>query len=118
VSTRYDRGGRLWAVCIAAAIWLSLAWTPSAAADSSPALAARAGRHGEPGWSPVIVATGEYRVTLRSLPIEHRPYRPLHIYGNTVRRMHHRGTALPWPGRSSRAGDRRRGFAPLGLREP
>ncbi|TWT66166.1 hypothetical protein [Allorhodopirellula solitaria] len=50
---------------------------------------------GEPGWSPVIVARGEYRQQIRSLPIQQRPYRPLHFYGNTVRRMHYRGTPAP-----------------------
>lgn len=51
----------------------------------------------EPGWSPVIIATGQYRKQIQSTPIEHRPYRPLHFYGNTIRRLHHRGTALPVP---------------------
>lgn len=49
----------------------------------------------EPGWSPVIVATGRYGEQIRSLPLERRPYRPLHFYGNTVRRLHYRGTPLP-----------------------
>jgi hypothetical protein len=52
---------------------------------------------GEPGWSPVIIATGDYRKEIESLPIEQRPYRPLHFYGNTVRRIHYRGTPLPIP---------------------
>jgi hypothetical protein len=51
----------------------------------------------EPGWLPVIIARGEQREQIQSLPIEDRPYRPLHFYGNTVRRMHHRGTPLPSP---------------------
>ena len=51
----------------------------------------------EPGWSPVIIATGEYGEKIRSMPLEKRPYRPFHIYGNTVRRMHHRGNPLPLP---------------------
>ena len=51
----------------------------------------------EPGWSPVIIARGEYRERLQATPIEYRPYRPLHIYGNTVRRQYHRGTPLPLP---------------------
>ena len=51
----------------------------------------------EPGWSPVIVATGSYRDQIKSMPIEQRPYRPLHFYGNTIRRMHYRGTPLPAP---------------------
>jgi hypothetical protein len=51
----------------------------------------------EPGWLPVVVARGEQREQIQSLPIEDRPYRPLHFYGNTVRRMHYRGTPLPSP---------------------
>lgn len=47
----------------------------------------------DPGWSPVIVATGSYRSQIRSMPIEQRPYRPLHFYGNTIRRRHYRGTS-------------------------
>ena len=51
----------------------------------------------EPGWSPVIIATGDYRKQIEATPIEQRPYRPLHVYGNTVRRMHYRGNPLPLP---------------------
>jgi hypothetical protein len=51
----------------------------------------------EPGWSPVIVATGAYRQQLEKTPIVRRPYRPFHFYGNTVRRMHYRGTPVPTP---------------------
>ncbi len=50
---------------------------------------------GEPGWSPVVVARGDYREQIKSLPMEQRPYRPLHFYGNTVRRMHYHGTPAP-----------------------
>ncbi len=46
----------------------------------------------ETGWSPVIIATGAYRQQIKSTPIEHRPNRPLHIYGNAVRRNHYRST--------------------------
>lgn len=49
----------------------------------------------QPGWSPNIVATGIQREQIRATPIEQRPYRPLHFYGNTVRRIHYRGTPLP-----------------------
>lgn len=49
----------------------------------------------EPGWAPFVIARGEERQIIRSLPIEQRPYRPLHFYGNTVRRMHYRGMPLP-----------------------
>lgn len=51
----------------------------------------------EPNWSPVIIATGEYRDQIKSMPIEQRPYRPLHFYGNTVRRNHYRGNPIPMP---------------------
>ncbi|KAA5545284.1 hypothetical protein FYK55_06405 [Roseiconus nitratireducens] len=37
------------------------------------------------GWSPVVVPTGPYRERIKSMPIEHRPGRPLHVYGNTIR---------------------------------
>lgn len=49
----------------------------------------------EPSWSGGVIVRGEEREKIRSLPIEERPYRPLHFYGNTVRRMHYRGTPLP-----------------------
>ncbi|TWU49599.1 hypothetical protein [Rubripirellula reticaptiva] len=51
----------------------------------------------EPGWSPVIIATGAYRQQIESTPIEFRPYRPLHFYGNAVRRNYYRGNAAPIP---------------------
>lgn len=51
----------------------------------------------EPGWSPVVIPTGEYREQIKSMPIEARPYRPLHFYGNTVRRNHYRGNPVVTP---------------------
>ena len=51
----------------------------------------------EPGWSPVVIATGEYRESIKSLPIEQRPYRPFHFYGNTIRRNHYRGNPMVMP---------------------
>ncbi|MDB4331633.1 hypothetical protein OAE79_00140 [Rhodopirellula sp.] len=42
------------------------------------------------GWSPVIIATGEYKQKIESTPIELRPNRPFHIYGNTLRRRYYR----------------------------
>ncbi|QDV58872.1 hypothetical protein Mal33_48970 [Rosistilla oblonga] len=39
------------------------------------------------GWSPVILPTGAYRSHIKAMPIQHRPGRPLHIYGNTVRML-------------------------------
>ncbi len=52
-------------------------------------------RSGEPGWLPVVVATGSLAEKIEATPIESRPYRPLHFYGNTVRRMHYRGNPFP-----------------------
>lgn len=49
----------------------------------------------QPGWSPNIIASSEQRQQIQATPIEQRPYRPLHFYGNTIRRMHYRGTPLP-----------------------
>ena len=53
--------------------------------------------NGEPGWTYGVVRTGNEREEIKSLPVTARPYRPLHFYGNTVRRLHYRGTALPAP---------------------
>lgn len=49
----------------------------------------------EPGWTNQVIAVGPLREEIESLPIEKRPYRPLHFYGNTVRRRHYRGLARP-----------------------
>lgn len=51
----------------------------------------------EPGWSPSVIALGAEREQIRSTDVLHRPYRPLHVYGNTVRRRYYRGTAVPRP---------------------
>ena len=49
----------------------------------------------QPGWSNRIIVTGPERAAVRSTPIEMRPYRPLHVYGNTVRRRHYHGGIMP-----------------------
>ncbi len=49
----------------------------------------------EPGWSPHVVLPNTKRDKIQSKEIIHRPYRPLHFYGNTVRRRYHRGVARP-----------------------
>jgi hypothetical protein len=51
----------------------------------------------EPGWSGRVIAFGEQRARIESTPIIYRSYRPLHFYGNTVRRRYYHGTALPLP---------------------
>lgn len=47
------------------------------------------------GFDPRIVTFGETRDQIQSTPITQRPYRPLHVYGNTVRRRHQRSYASP-----------------------
>jgi hypothetical protein len=42
------------------------------------------------GFDPRVIALGETREQIKSTPIEKRPYRPLHVYGNSVRRRHFR----------------------------
>ena len=44
----------------------------------------------EPGSSLPIIARGEERIAIKSQDIHDRPNRPLHVYGNTVRRRSHR----------------------------
>ncbi|MBM4023300.1 MAG: hypothetical protein FJ284_13890 [Planctomycetes bacterium] len=52
-----------------------------------PAVAEAAGGT---GFDPRIVTFGDARDEVKSTPITQRPYRPLHFYGNTVRRRHQR----------------------------
>lgn len=47
------------------------------------------------GFDPRIVAIGEARDEIKSKPIEQRPNRPLHVYGNTVRRRQTRAYSSP-----------------------
>jgi hypothetical protein len=43
-----------------------------------------------------IIAFGEQRRQIEATPILERPYRPLHFYGNTVRRRYYRnGGGMP-----------------------
>ncbi|MDX1924941.1 MAG: hypothetical protein SFV81_00405 [Pirellulaceae bacterium] len=43
------------------------------------------------GWDSTIILRGKERAAVKSMPIEKRPMRPLHIYGNTIRRIEYRG---------------------------
>ncbi|HBE71800.1 MAG TPA: hypothetical protein DDW52_26960 [Planctomycetaceae bacterium] len=51
----------------------------------------------EPGWTNRVIKVGQDRVVSDATNILVRPYRPLHFYGNTVRRMHYRGNPMPTP---------------------
>ena len=46
-------------------------------------------------FDPRVVTVGPAREQIKSTPITQRPYRPLHVYGNTVRRRHSRGSSGP-----------------------
>ncbi|NBU42177.1 MAG: hypothetical protein EBS51_15545 [Planctomycetia bacterium] len=66
------------------------------AAICPAALASAAGA----GFDPRVVTFGPAREQLQSTPITDRPYRPLHVYGNSVRRRHERAaTSRPSPSR-------------------
>jgi hypothetical protein len=45
------------------------------------------------GFDPRIVTFGDAREQIKSTPITQRPNRPLHVYGNTVRRRSQRAVA-------------------------
>ena len=57
-----------------------------------------------------IIARGAQRQQIEATPILQRPYRPLHFYGNTVRRRHYSGRAEP------ASGDRNRGASSVARR--
>lgn len=44
---------------------------------------------------PFVIARGSDRAAIESTPIEQRPNRPLHFYGNTVRRRYYREQGNP-----------------------
>jgi hypothetical protein len=51
----------------------------------------------EPGWTSRVLKLGPEREISEQMPILERPYRPLHFYGNAVRRNYYRGNPLPMP---------------------
>ncbi len=59
--------------------------------SQSPSVAA------EPDWYPYVFARGSDRVCIQNMPMHKRPYRPMHFYGNTIRRSYHRGYSAPLP---------------------
>lgn len=64
-------------------------------------------------FDPRIIAFGEERERIQNTPIEQRPNRPLHFYGNSVRRRNTRSVSRPSTSRSrsvrsaSQSGSRR-----------
>ena len=79
-------------ITVAAILTLGLIATPSVA--QTPLVIPVAPPQ-EPGWLGVIIARGDLREQIDATPILERPYRPLHIYGNTVRRSYYRGAPGP-----------------------
>ena len=73
---------------------VALGLSASGAVAQSPVILPVAA-HPEPGWVGVIIARGDLREQIESTPILDRPYRPLHVYGNTVRRNYYRGAPGP-----------------------
>ena len=63
---------------IAFSILASMSWLSSSSAAQ------------EPGWSGRVIVTGQARTQIQATPVVYRPNRPLHFYGNTVRRRHYR----------------------------
>jgi hypothetical protein len=49
----------------------------------------------ETGWSTAVNPLSPEAQQIRQQPLLERPNRPFHVYGNTVRRMHYRGSPLP-----------------------
>lgn len=76
------------AAVFAAAVTLSFAFAGSAAAEAAEASS---------GVSLKVITFGDERARLQSTPIEQRPYRPLHFYGNRVRRQSRRSTTGSTP---------------------
>ena len=49
------------------------------------------------GIYPYVVTRPQDRHWMESTPVQHRPYRPLHIYGNRVRRIFHGDPITSYP---------------------
>ena len=50
------------------------------------------GRTSAKDFDPRVITFGETREQIKSTPVTSRPNRPLHVYGNTVRRRADRAT--------------------------
>jgi hypothetical protein len=76
----------------------SFVFVPAANGQPAPGAIRPAPRNPhEPGWARPIFTTEAQQELIEATPIHMRPYRPLHFYGNTVRRQYYRGTAMPSP---------------------
>ena len=60
----------------------------AAAVVPEPVFAAK-----QAGFDPRIVTFGDAREEIKNTPITQRPNRPLHVYGNSVRRRQARSSA-------------------------
>lgn len=60
-----------------------------------PAWFAQSADAQERRWYPRVIARGADREIIKATPIHHRPNRPLHFYGNTIRRNYFRGNTAP-----------------------
>ena len=80
------------AFLLGTSMWFAVSETASAAA-MSPADSAAPADSSRPGWLGVVVARGDLKEWIDSTPIVDRPNRPLHFYGNTVRRRYYRGNS-------------------------
>jgi hypothetical protein len=56
---------------------------------------ALAGGGYEPGWTGHVIVPQAEEAVRQATPIVNRPYRPLHFYGNTVRRRYYHGRVRP-----------------------
>ena len=60
------------------------------AASVLSSFATAATAYGQNGYYHYVIARGQDRELIRNMPIEERPARPLHVYGNMVRRNSYR----------------------------
>jgi len=54
-------------------------------------------RASEPSWTGRVIIPRSERAVIESTPIIQRPYRPLHFYGNAVRRVYYHDRLMPRP---------------------
>lgn len=82
---KYCKLTLLYVPCCFIFVLLIQAWVPAATQAQ------------EPDWYPYVLARGNDRSVIKNTHINDRPYRPLHFYGNAVRRNYYRGNPAPMP---------------------